>query len=212
VGAVQEIYSEVLKCKTKGKKVVASLGDVAASGGYYIASAADLVVANPGTITGSIGVLMELGNLEGLLQKIGVRLEVIKKGQHKDIGSPARPITEEERRLLQASIDDAYAQFVDAVVQGRRMPHEKVIALADGRVFTGRQALQAGLVDELGNNQDALDSAIRLAHLSPNAAVLSDAPHSILEFLKNFSAFSGVGALKSLADQSFGAGLQYILQ
>src|SRR6185437_4762136 len=132
VGAVQEIDAEILRCKAHGKKVVASLGDVAASGGYYLASSADRVIADSGTITGSIGVIMEFGNLEGLFQKLGVKLEVVKSGAHKDIGSPARPLTPEERTLLQASIDDAYDQFVNAVARGRRLPLDRVRALADG--------------------------------------------------------------------------------
>ncbi|HVO33724.1 MAG TPA: signal peptide peptidase SppA, partial [Elusimicrobiota bacterium] len=149
VAAVQEIRTEILRCKAKGKKIIVSMGDVAASGGYYLASTGDRVFADPGTITGSIGVILEFGNLEGLMQKLGVRLEVIKSGAHKDIGSPARPLTPEERRMLQDSISDAYEQFVDAVSQGRHLPADRVRALADGRIFTGRQALKEGLVDEL---------------------------------------------------------------
>ena len=153
------------RCREKGKIIVASLGDVAASGGYYLAAGSDRIVSNPGTITGSIGVILEFGNLEGLFQKVGLKLEVIKSGLHKDIGSPARALMPEEKAMLQESIDDAYAQFFDAVRLGRRMDAEKLKGLADGRIFTGRQALKAGLVDELGDQEDAIQTAIKLAKL-----------------------------------------------
>jgi protease IV len=188
VGAVQEIYTEILRCKSKGKKVVASLGDVAASGGYYLASAADRVIANPGSIVGSIGVILEFGNLEGLFTKLGVRLEVIKSGAHKDIGSPARPLTPEERALLQASIDDTYEQFVAAVSAGRKLPAEKIRPLADGRIFTGRQALQVGLVDEMGNREDAIQRAIQLGGLPAHPAILEDGKRSLSSLLRTVSS------------------------
>jgi protease IV len=213
VGGVQEIYNEVLKCKAKGKKVVASLGDVAASGGYYIAASADKIVTNPGTITGSIGVILQFGNLEGLFQKVGIRLQVVKSGEHKDIGSPARSLTPEERRLLQASIDDAYAQFVDAVSAGRSMPREKVLPLADGRIFTGRQAMEAGLADELGDQQDALQTAIKLANLSPNPRVISDSSKSLRNILQNLSSeVAGRGLFESLGIHPPGFSLEYALR
>jgi protease-4 len=212
VGAVQEIYTELKRCKDKGKKIVVSMGDVAASGGYYLASAADRIVAEPGTITGSIGVILEFGNLEGLFQKVGVRLEVVKRGAHKDIGSPARPLTPEERRMLQASIDDAYAQFVDAVVQGRKLSPGRAHALADGRIFTGRQALEAGLVDELGNSQDALQEAIRLAHLAPHPPILSDSRRSLASWVRQVSAGSPWSMLERWSTDALGFRLEYLLQ
>ena len=174
VGAVQEINTEVLRCKAKGKIIVASFGDVAASGGYYLGAAADRIVADPGTITGSIGVIMEFGNLEGLFQKLGVKLVVIKTGAHKDIGSPARPLTDEERKLLQDSMNDAFEQFIGAVEAGRKMPDAKLRALADGRIFTGRQAMKEGLVDELGNREDAIQAAIKLAHLPAKPEIITE--------------------------------------
>ena len=190
VGAVQEINTEVLRCKAKGKIIVASFGDVAASGGYYLGAAADRIVADPGTITGSIGVIMEFGNLEGLFQKLGVKLVVIKTGAHKDIGSPARPLTEEEKRLLQDSMNDAYDQFLKAVEAGRKMPEDKLRALADGRIFTGRQAMKEGLVDELGNRQDAIRVAIQLAHLPDHPELITDDAKSFAGFLKQLSSES----------------------
>jgi protease IV len=205
VGAVQEIYTEILKCKAKGKKVVATMSDVAASGGYYLAAAADKIVANPGTITGSIGVIIQFGNLEGLFEKVGVRLQVVKSGEHKDIGSPARALTAEERRLLQATIDDAYAQFVEAVQKGRNMPEPKVRELADGRIFTGRQAKELGLVDELGDSQDALELAIKLANLAAKPRIITDTPKSLSGLLKQMSSQTPLSALTALGlpDTSF---------
>lgn len=156
----QEIYDAVRQVRSKtSKTVIASMGNVAASGGYYIAAATDRIVANPGTLTGSIGVIMETANVEGLLQKIGVEGVVIKSGKFKDVGSPLRKMSEEERGLMQAVMDDVHKQFIEAVAEGRAMELSEAQALADGRIFTGRQAKEAKLVDELGN----LDDAIQLA-------------------------------------------------
>src|SRR6185436_16569611 len=150
VGAVQEVYDEILRLKKSGKKVVVSMGDVAASGGYYVACAADKIYANPGTLTGSIGVIFETGNVQSLLKKIGVKVQPIKSAEHKDIGSPFKTMSVQERQILQSIIDDAYGQFVRAIVDGRQMQKEKVLRLADGRIYSGAQAKSEGLVDELG--------------------------------------------------------------
>jgi protease-4 len=156
----QEIYDAVRQVRSKtGKTVIASMGNVAASGGYYIAAATDRIMANPGTLTGSIGVIMETANVEGLLQKIGVEGVVIKSGKFKDVGSPLRKMSEEERGLMQAVMDDVHKQFIEAVAEGRSMELTEAQALADGRIFTGRQAKAVKLVDDLGN----LDDAIQLA-------------------------------------------------
>src|SRR5262245_10405125 len=159
VGPTQEIHDAIQRVRAQGKPVVASMGSVAASGGYYLAAAANRIVANPGTLTGSIGVILQLAEIEGLLRKVGVRYEVIKSGRFKDAGSFARPMTPEERTVLQAVLDDMHDQFVTAVAEGRRIPKDRVRALADGRVYSGRMAKEAGLVDALGG----LDDAIRLA-------------------------------------------------
>ena len=164
VGPSQEIYSETRRT-SRTKKVVASLGSVAASGGYYVASAADSIVANPGTLTGSIGVLMEFVRVEELLKKIGVEMQVIKSGEFKDIGSPNRKMTHKEKEMLLTLLEDIRNQFVTAVSQGRNMPEEAVLELADGRIFSGRQAKDLGLVDSLGNFRDAVSVAKRLAHI-----------------------------------------------
>ena len=161
VGPAQEIYREIIKTK-KTKKVVASMGTVAASGGYYIASAADSIFANPGTLTGSIGVIMSYTNLQELFEKIGLSPVVIKSGKYKDIGSPTRPLKEDEKRILQQFADDIHQQFIDDVAKGRGMKVGDVRALADGRIYTGRKALELGLVDNIGNFYDALEYAGQL--------------------------------------------------
>ena len=143
VGPTQEIYDAILKIRTQGKPVVASMGSVAASGGYYLAAAATRIVANPGTLTGSIGVIMQLAEIEGLLKKVGVRYEVIKAGRFKDSASFARPMTPEERAVLQAVLDDMHDQFVTAIAEGRRLGKERVRALADGRVYSGTDGEEA---------------------------------------------------------------------
>ena len=143
VGPTQEIHDAIQRLRAEGKPVVASMGSVAASGGYYLAAAATRIVANPGTLTGSIGVILQLAEIEGLLRKVGVRYEVIKSGRFKDAGSFARAMTPEERAVLQAVLDDMHDQFVTAVAEGRRLPKERVRALADGRVYSGRMAKEA---------------------------------------------------------------------
>ena len=159
VGPTQEIYDAILRVRKRGKPVVASMGSVAASGGYYLAAAATQIVANPGTLTGSIGVIMQLAEIEGLLRKVGVRYEVIKAGRFKDSASFARPMTPEERAVLQAVLDDMHDQFVTAIAEGRGLAKDRVLAMADGRVYSGRMAKDLRLVDALGG----LDEAVRLA-------------------------------------------------
>jgi protease-4 len=161
VGPSQEIHREVLKVKEK-KKIVTSMGSVAASGGYYIACASDLIVANPGTITGSIGVLMEFTNIEELFKKIGIKGVVLKSGDLKDMGSPFREMTPEEKRVIQEVIDNVHQQFIKAVAEGRKLDRAKVTQIADGRILTGEQAKQLGLVDRIGNLDDAIDATAKL--------------------------------------------------
>lgn len=169
----QEIYAEVLKARAEGRvKVVASMGNLAASGGYYIAAATDRIVANPGTLTGSIGVIMELANVQGLLEKVGVQSLVIKSGKHKDLASPFRTMSAEDRALLQAVLDDVHDQFIQAVAAGRALKVEQVRDLADGRVFTGRQARTVKLVDELGDLQDAIKLAGKMGGIAGEPRVV----------------------------------------
>src|SRR5574337_959946 len=175
VAPSQEIYEELLKTRQTDKKpVVASMGSVAASGGYYIASATDLIVANPGTITGSIGVLLQVPNISGLMQKIGVKSVVVKSGQHKDLASPTREMTDAERQILQGMLDDVHNQFIDVVAKGRQIDRKKVEAIADGRIFSGREAQSLGLVDQLGNLQDAIERAGTLAGIPGKPTVIQE--------------------------------------
>jgi protease-4 len=153
----QEINDELKALKGKNKVVVASMADVAASGGYYIASAADKIVAEPGTITGSIGVIFNSINVKGLADKLGVQPQIVKSGQFKDMGSPFRAFTQEDKAILQGLIMDSYDQFVQAVADGRKLKVEAVKKIADGRIYSGRQALKLGLVDQLGGYETAMD-------------------------------------------------------
>lgn len=162
VGASQEVYEEVRRTG-ESKPIVASMGSVAASGGLYVALGAKRIIASPGTLTGSMGVIFKFANLEGLFDKIGYKSEVVKSGRLKDIGSSSRPMTEEERRLLQGVIDIVHMQFVGAAVESRSLPEEDVRKIADGRIFSGQQAKEYGLVDELGNFSDAVMMAAGLA-------------------------------------------------
>jgi protease-4 len=171
VGPTQEIYREVQRT-VETKKVVASLGGVAASGGYYIAAAAKKIVANPGTITGSIGVLMEFVRFEELLKKIGVKLEVLKSGEFKDIGSPHRKLTDRDKELISALIADIQKQFVEAVASGRNLSLEKTHEIADGRIFSGARAKELGLVDVLGNFQDAVEIAKNMAGIKGDVTLV----------------------------------------
>ncbi|MEQ8253483.1 MAG: signal peptide peptidase SppA, partial [Smithellaceae bacterium] len=162
VAASQEIYDAVVELK-KRKKVVVSMGSVAASGGLLIACGADKIVANSGTITGSISAIMQFANAQELLKKIGLKASAVKSGKYKDIGSPLRDMTPEERKIIQDLVDDIYNQFVEVIVRDRKLPREKVISIADGRVFSGSQAREYGLVDYLGNMGAAARLASQLA-------------------------------------------------
>lgn len=162
VAASQELYKAVIKARKK-KPVVITMGDVAASGGYYISSAADAIFANPGTLTGSIGVITSYLNFYDLLNKIGVKGITIKSGEYKDIGNPTRPLTNEERKILQTLLDDTYNQFLQDVAKGRNMPKEKIANLAKGLIYTGSQAKKIGLVDYLGDYYKAIKHAQILA-------------------------------------------------
>lgn len=205
----QEIYEEVRKIREDGqKKVVVSMGTVAASGGYYIASASDRIVANPGTLTGSIGVIMELANVEGLLKKIGVDSLVIKSGQHKDIGSPFRKMKPEEREILQHLLDDIHDQFIAAVSSGRGLPEDKIRELADGRIFTGREAKEMGLVDDLGNLQDAIRLTADIVGIEGEPKIVETKRRlSWFDLLRN----QWMGGLESVSIPQAGISLKYLM-
>jgi protease IV len=167
VGDSQEIHAALKRLRERGCRVVASFGNLSASGGVYVGVAAEKIVANPGTITGSIGVILRGNDLSRLLERIGVRFETVKSGLYKDILSPDRALTEPERQLLQELIDASYGQFVAAVAEGRGLTEDTVRGFADGRVFTGAQALELGLVDALGDEEAARLLATELAGLDP---------------------------------------------
>ena len=171
VAPSQEIFEEVKKFK-KDKIVVVSMGTLAASGGYYIASAAHKIVASPGTVTGSIGVIMETMGVGEVLKTLKLESRVIKSGEYKDIGSPLRGVEPKEKAYLQAMLDNMYHQFVEAVSEQRKIPLETMKGLAEGKIYTGQQALEVGLVDQLGTLYDAIDEAKKMAHLSEDAGVI----------------------------------------
>ena len=174
IGASQEIYEEVKKIRESGKIIVASLGNVAASGGYYVACGADKIVANPGTVTGSIGVIAEFFNISELADKFGLKFETVKSGKFKDSGSPFRTLTTEERKYFQKLIDDSFQQFVEVVHQEREIDKEKLLKIADGRIFTGQQAKELNLVDELGSYEDAISLTIKMAGISEDARIIRE--------------------------------------
>jgi protease-4 len=192
--------------------VVAQFGDTAASGGYYIATAADKIVANAASLTGSIGVIMEFYDASGLLNKIGVSADVVKSGPYKDIGSLTRPATPDERAILQSVVNDAYVQFVQRVADGRKLDVEKIRQLGDGRVYTGVQAKENGLVDELGNLDEAVSEAKSLADISSATVVEYGQSNLLQSLLSGYASTSLSSQLMSLSGRS-GApttGLQYI--
>ncbi len=161
VGPSQEIFREINKIKVR-KKIIVSMGAVAASGGYYIAAAADGIVANPGTITGSIGVIMGYTNFRELIDKIGLKPVVIKSGKYKDMGSPVREMSEAEKKVLQDFVDKVHMQFVKDVASGRKLDINKVKTIANGSIYSGEDAKAYGLIDRLGNLEDAIEWAGRL--------------------------------------------------
>ena len=178
----QEIYNEVKKARAV-KKVVVSMGSVAASGGYYISAPADRIVANPGTITGSIGVIMVVPNLKGLLEKVGIKTEVVKSGKNKDLASVFRGIGDEERQIIQGVMDDVHEQFIAAVAEGRKLDIDKARKISDGRIFSGRQAIGVGLVDEMGDLEDAVKVAGKLAGIEGEPEVVSKSEKGVISKL-----------------------------
>jgi len=195
VGPSQEIYAELLRLAEK-KPLVVSMGSVAASGGYYLAVAGARIFANPGTITGSIGVIMSFPNYQELMDKVGVQTEVVKSGRFKDIGSSTRTFSAADRALLQGVIDDVHLQFVEAVSHGRDMPIERLQPFVDGRIFTGRQAKEAGLIDELGTLNDAVSYAAEVAGIAAESGLVypkQEKGNLIDRYLKNtVSRYLGV--------------------
>lgn len=200
-----EIHDKILDIKETYKKpIYVSMGSMAASGGYYISTPADKIFASPETLTGSLGVIMQGINYAGLAEKYGVEFETIKSGQYKDIMSPTREMTEEERRILQTMVDNSYQGFVDVISKGRNIPEEKVREIADGRIYDGRQAKQLGLIDEFGYLEDTIESMKKLDEVGDVNVIQYDTAFSFESFLK-------VSSQRIMSDQFEVLGLAKIL-
>jgi protease-4 len=208
VVASQEIFEEVKK--TRGTKpIVVSMGSLAASGGYYVSCPANRIVANPGTLTGSIGVISQFMRYDSLLGKIGVEVNTIKSGKYKDAGNPYRAMDEIDKKYFQTLMDDVHNQFIAAVETERKMPHETVVRLADGRVFTGTQALKLGLIDTIGTYEDAVMITAGLSGIRGEPSLVRERKRgvSIFDRLMGRSSIAGLLGLKDeMLDQSI---LQY---
>lgn len=174
VSASQEIYEEVKKTRESGKPVVVSMGSVAASGGYYVACGASKIIANPGSITGSIGVIFQFLHVNELLHKLGIDAATYKSGRYKDAGSPFRKPTDDDKKFYDQLLQDVYEQFVEVVANERKLDKKIVRSYADGRIFTGRQALEIGLIDSIGTYEDAIDIAAGLAGISGKPRIVKE--------------------------------------
>jgi len=199
VAASQEIYSAVKRVRNSGKSVVASIGSAGASGAYLVALGANKIVANPGSITGSIGVIIDFPVVVNLLKKVGVEMKVVKSGEYKDVGSPFKELKESDRAYLKNVVDDLQSQFVDVVVNERHLPKNDLVKIADGRIFTGSQAVQLGLIDTLGTLEDAIALAGRLAGMTqkPETVISKKKKKSLLDLL-----FSDVEEVASMTTQT----------
>ncbi len=208
VGPSQEIFREIRKT-SKSKKVVASMGSIAASGGYYIAAGTDGIVANPGTITGSIGVIMGFTNYQELLSKIGLVPIVIKSGEYKDMGSPVRKMKPEEKRILKDFARKIHRQFIQDIVESRKMDKDKVKSLADGRIFTGEESKELGLVDRIGNFEDAVEWAGRLGGIKGKISTVyaREKKFSLINYITDSSAKA---LLNRITDPSLSANYLYL--
>lgn len=195
VGASQELFSMIKRIRDNGTKIVALMEDVAASGGLYIALAADRIIAQPGTVTGSIGVIVQSMEYSAVLERFQIKVRTIKSGVHKDMMSPTRPMTEEDKKILQDMVMDVYRQFFDAVVDSRNIPPERVREFADGRIFSGAQAFELGVVDEHGSFYGALLAVCGLAGIDARKARI--VPY---RFRKGLFGGSGVRAFVSRAE------------
>lgn len=207
VGPSQSMYRELRKLRdSDDRPVIAWIGGIGASGGYYVALAADSIFVLPGSITGSIGVIMEFPNAQELLRKVGLGFEVVKSGEHKDIGSPVRPMTAEDRRILQEVVDDVFNQFVDAVAENRPLERDTVLSLADGRIFSGERAVDLKLADRVATLPEAISAAGRMAGLGddPNTVRPSERRIGLLDLLGGVSESRLLGWLRAIAPQASG--------
>jgi protease-4 len=196
VAASQEIYEAIRKIREDGKPVIASMGGVAASGAFYVACAADSIVADPGTLTGSIGVILSFPNTEALFRKVGIKLEVIKTGKYKDVGSMWRAMTPDEQKLLEDVLNNVYDQFIDAIAEGRDLDREDILPYADGRIFSGDQAQTYGFVDRMGDLNDAIQLAADMGGIKGRPTIVRKEPRkpSILEFFdQKMNQVTGLG-------------------
>lgn len=191
VAAVQEIYEELLNQERKGKRIVASMANVAASGGYYVALASQKIYANPGTLTGSIGVIINVINFQDLMQNWGIELKSITSGPYKDTGSLARKMTPEEEALLKELVNNVHNQFVQAVRERRRLPEEALKNLTDGRILTGSQAYEAGLVDQLGGLEAAVQELAKMCGLKGKPKVIELKGKGLSSILESCSRILG---------------------
>lgn len=210
VAISQEVYDAIKRAAAE-KPVVSSFASIAASGGYYIACATDRIVANPGTLTGSIGVIMQFYTFEELMNKVGMSTETIKSGELKDVGAMDRAMTKKEELMLKSVVMDSYEQFVQAVSDGRHLEKEDVYPLADGSIFTGLQAYNLGLVDELGGLKEAVDLAAEMAELSGEPKIIKPYERqevTIFDLLGGFSGFLE----KTVENQLVGPQLMYLYQ
>jgi protease-4 len=206
----QEMYEEVRKTRDEGKPVIVSMGSVAASGAYYVSCGATKIVANRGTLTGSIGVISQFVQIEGLLNKIGIGSATVKSGKLKDTGSPFRKFTEEDRKYWEGIIQDTYHQFLTVVENERHIPHDKLVKIADGRVLSGEQAIEAGLVDTLGTYEDALRIAADMVGIRGEPAIvrIRERQRGLFDLLFSSARENLLEAKRELVDQDI---LQYKL-
>lgn len=215
VGPSQSIYRELKRIRDEdGIPVIATIGGVGASGGYYVALGADSIYVLPGSLTGSIGVVMEIPQVQELMDRIGIEMEVVKSAQYKDIGSPFRPFQPDDREVLQGLVQDVYAQFVTVVAEERGLPLEEVRRLADGRIYSGQQALAAGLVDRIGNLNDALAAAGRMAGLGDDPRIIRPPEKhriSLLDLVLGRATAASLTRLIRPLEQAGGPRLQYIV-
>lgn len=201
VVASHEIYNEVKQTRESGKPVVVSMGSVAASGGYYVACGANLIVANPGTLTGSIGVISQFLRMDPLFQKLGIEMNTVKSGKYKDSGNPFREMTKEDKQYFQNLMDDVHLQFIDIVGSERKLDRKKAIEYADGRVFTGKAALEMKLVDTLGTYEDALIITAELAGIKGEPAIVKEVKKKT--FVDRFLGETKLGDFFNLKDEIF---------
>ena len=188
VAAVQRLYHQIIKLKSQyNKPVVCYVSELCASGGYYVASACDKIISCEGGVIGSVGVILQVGNISGLLKKIGVNIEVIKSSKYKDVGSMFREMSPEERQMFESLVNTAYEQFISAIIEGRKLSREEVMKFADGRVFIAPQAVELKMIDGIGDEEDAIEEVKKLAKIKGSVEILKEKP-SLLDFFQQVTS------------------------